>query len=176
MIKQKILLTILTGLIAFSTAMADRQTFPLPYGIKNGYYWISTLWLNDIDGDTLRHKYYQVIVVNGEPDKVVPTGILVDDSMDSLSMSFYNSPEAQLNYNTHVPGFIDLQFTVQEAEIDPQDLAVQYNERVMIRLFNGDTIAEATHYRETEIWECTPGLHRWYSVEDLFGEWIPIEQ
>jgi hypothetical protein len=176
MTMKTLLLTILIGITTNAISFADRIADPLPEGIPNGYYWISTLWLNDVDGDTLRHKYYQVIVVNEKPDPISATGELIDDSLDSLSMTFYNSPEAQLNYNTHVPGMIDLQFTVRDQDINPSDRTVQYGEQVMVRIYNGDTPEQATHCRETEIWESVPGLHKWYSEEDLFGDWIPIEK
>ena len=170
------LMTFLISLILLSTAIADRHTAPLPEGIPNGYYWISTLWFNDIDGDTLRHKYYQVVIVNNEVDPVLPDGMLADDRLDSMSVTMYNSPEMQLNYNTHAPGMIDLQFTARGDEIVPDDREVQYGEKVLIRIFNADAIEDATHYRESEIWECTPGLHKWYMETELFGEWILIEK
>lgn len=171
-----LLLTIMIGTISSSTAFADRVTEPLVAGIPDGYYWISSLWLNDIDGDTLRHKCYQVIVVNDKPDPVSATGELVDDCLDSLSMSFYNSPEAQDSYNTYSPGMVDLLFTVRGEDVGADDNAVQCGETVMVRIFNGDTPEQATHYRESEIWECTPGLHKWYYEEGLFGDWILIEK
>jgi len=171
-----LLLTILIGTISTSIACAERTTEPLVAGIPDGYYWISSLWLNDVDGDTLRHKYYQVIVVNGEPDPVTATAELIDDCLDSLSVASYNSPEIQYNYNTYSPGMIDVLFTVWHHEIDPTDTSVQYGEKVMVRIFNGDIPEQATHYLESEIWECTPGLHKWYYEEGFFGDWIPIEK
>jgi len=167
---------LLAGLIFGNLAYAERMSEPLRSGIPHGYYWISSIWLNDVDGDTLRHKYYQVIVVNGEPDPGIPGGILVDDCLDSISVTDFNSAEMQANYNMHAPGLIDVQFTVVAGDIVPEDNKVQFGERVLIRIFNADRAETATHYRDSEIWETVEGLHRWWGEWDLFSDWQPLRK
>lgn len=171
----RILILIATFLLG-TNAQAIKINSPLVAGIPSGYYWLSSIWLNDAAGDSLTDRFVQVVIVNGEADVPDSEGNLQDDMTDRISGERYNKPEVQELFATRHKGFIDVQFTVYSDSVNATNDKVEFGEKVLVRLYDARDPKDATHYRQTEVWTTEPGLHQWFQLDDLFGDWIELNK
>jgi hypothetical protein len=162
-------LLFMVGLTMGSFTLLTRGTekiSPVPPGWDASYYLIFD-WLMDANGDSLRDKFYQVVIVNGEVDSPGPGGQLQDDHWIRDFPS--NQPKIQQRYKK-VPGMVDMMITVHYDPLDSTDDMIQVGEKILLRVYDADSMQYATHYCELGPWTAKFELVEWVE-EKRFGEW-----
>lgn len=151
---------------------ADSSESNETMAMMDGFCHFQGFHLNDpLTGKPLTGRYVEIIIVNGEID---PPFVEGDDRVQE-SNEFYNSGSHK-NWLNNNPGLVEAMVTVRVEKIDPADDRCQLWESVILRAYNNDDKFAATHYIDSELWECPPGYVSVTPDQIVMGEWQPVTQ
>jgi len=106
-----------------------------------------------VTDEPLASRHIEIIIVNGDVDPPYSDG---DDRIQDVTQDFNSERERKwMNMN---PGLIEALFTIFVEKTVPDDTRAQLWEKVILRIYNNDEKELATHYVDSEIWECQPGF------------------
>lgn len=149
----------------------DAADAPMPL-VMPGYAGLEGFKLT-VPGGTapLTQRHVEVVIVEGEVDPPYADG---DDRIDLVNTE-YNEPRFKELMNAN-PGMVTATMTVFIEEKNPKDNKIQVWETVMVRVYNADQKAQATHYCDTTTWKAQPGFLDVTPEQVQFGPWRPIEK
>ncbi len=159
--------------VADSTVVADTKAIgsrPLPM-VMDGFCEFTKYHLNDpVTKAPLTSRFIEIVVVNGEVD---PPYQLVDDRIQQVNLEM--NSDHHRSFLATTPGLIDAMVTVFVAKQITDDEKVQIWESILLRVFNDDDKAKATHYIDTAVHEAQGGFYEMRSSISPFGEWKEIK-
>lgn len=140
--------------------------------MMDGFCHFQGFYLNDpVTSQPLLSRYVEIIIVNGEVDPPFSEG---DDHVQENN-DFYNTGSHR-NWLNRNPGLIEAMVTVRAERPDDSDNRCQLWEHVILRAFNSDDKLTATHYVDSELWECPPGYLSVTPEQLKMGEWIDLSK
>ena len=152
-------------------APASSQPAQSSTPIMDGFCHFRQIFLNDpITGEPLEERYLQVIIVNGEVDP--PFAENGDDRVQERN-EYYNTGHHKEYLNSN-PGAVDIMATVRTERPNAEDDRVQLWEKVIVRVFNSNDPELATHYTDSQLWECMPGFQAVTQEDITFQDWQPL--
>ncbi len=138
--------------------------------MMDGFCHFQGFYLDDpITQQPLTERYVEIVIIKGEIDPPFTEG---DDHVQDYN-DFYNtgSHRAWLDGK---PGLVEVMVTTRAEKPNPDDDRCQLWENVIFRVFNANDKLAATHYLDSELYECPPGFMTITPDQLKMGEWKPV--
>jgi hypothetical protein len=165
-----LLLTPLVTALAQDTAAKPLGSRPLPMVMDGFCEFTKYQLLDPVTEAPLISRFIEIVVVNGEVDAPFSDG---DDRIQTMNLEFNSARNRSIMAMT--PGSIEALVTVFVAKTVADDEKVQVWEQMLLRVYNDDDKAKATHYIDTAAHEAQPGFYEMREALSPFGEWLKIK-